>query len=253
MKTAQFMKCTGAALAALAIATTAFAESVSTISFSSPLCGGLQPVTYTANGAISMQLAEGSGICQVGLTARAGNGSVGILAAMDVSPGAIGSEPSVSTATLSAKSETEINLDFSESELMNFPVGLIPVSLQAHLDGFTSVSAQGISGFFEGGESALLAQIMLSGFNVAGSSVSSSNVVSISSAASSSTSSGPRTDADLFPDSLLAPTIFIDPTRPVTVEFSLSGGVTQRGHNDAFIVSTLDALNTLSFALDGPA
>ena len=225
----------------LSIASSAMAVPLNSVTIAGNLCSTAATVSTSSTDGVVESVSSGQGNCALSYTARAGGGGVGIQGSLTKIPG-----PGSGIVTARAFADTVVEILISTPA--GYTGGDIPVFFKAHLAGAASASIMTESIFGRSARGSIEATARLSGFGSSGFTSSSATARARGGASNSLTIGG-----ELLPGLLNLPTIFIDPTIPVEVRFSLAAVLSHAAFNDTTATATVDAFNSLSFALVGPA
>ena len=223
----------------------AAAASINSLSVVDALCANTAVVSIDSVNTISDFQDASFGQCAFGMFARAGNGAVGINLGLETTPGFGGH------AVGNVKVIVETLIEITISAPAGFAGGEIPVSFSAHLAGNASATIVSSAPFARGGVASLTAFTSITGSRIAApDAFASATALALAQALSFGT---PAADGELLPEFLTPATIFIDPSQPIEVLFRLTAGVGHSAYNDSAVNANVLALDTLSFALSGPA
>ena len=240
----------GAALVAtICILSTAQAATINRISYqnggtSDPSCGQGVIDSQSGSGDLSVSYSQtGPGGCSMAINANVFGGGIGVFATTTTIPG----------GTFSARAQVggqSLMTDIIITPLIGYTGPfLIPVQVHAQIGGSLRGEVREDAQFARAANASVNATVTLSGARGLGGSDSVFDSQRFDDSAGI-TSEGLATKTLI--GSLFA-SIDHDIRRPMTVNFSLSGGAAVVGGTDSFASATLNAMNTLSFSKTGAA
>ena len=149
--------------------------------------------------------------------------------------------------------ETEALIEITIGVPENFGGGEIPVSFTPHFSGDVAATIVSGDGFLHAASASVTAFASIAGSRIDGSNnVASRNVEARADVTNVSFVGSPAASASL-PEFLAPSEILVDPLSPIEVLFRLTAVIFYKSDNVSFINANVNSLNSLSFALSGPA